>query len=236
MSNDTIGTMPLESLLLSRDPEVIRVFRPLLEKLSISVEVCRGANSGGEILSSERFDALILECDDLQDGLAVLEALRKGSSNKTCVAFAILNGTTTIQRAFQLGANFVLQKPVSIVNARRCLTTAINFMISERRRYFRYPTELPATISFGQSAELKATITNLSDGGMAIYFEGKLPPGGITKISFRLPGQGGVMECKGQIAWLNGTGRAGIRFAEVTKPQREQLQEWLAQQSESEGT
>ena len=49
--------MPLESLLLSRDPEVIRVFRPTLEKLSIAVEVGQGARSGSEILSSERFDA-----------------------------------------------------------------------------------------------------------------------------------------------------------------------------------
>ena len=42
--------MQLESLLLSRDPEVIRVVQPALEKLSIDVEVCRGINSGQEIL------------------------------------------------------------------------------------------------------------------------------------------------------------------------------------------
>ena len=38
--------MPLESLLLSRDPEIIRVLQPALEKLSIDVEVCRGVGSG----------------------------------------------------------------------------------------------------------------------------------------------------------------------------------------------
>ena len=42
--------MPLESLLLSRDPEIIRVLQPALEKLSIDVEVCRGVGSGNEIL------------------------------------------------------------------------------------------------------------------------------------------------------------------------------------------
>src|ERR1700758_5014061 len=102
--------MALESLLLSRDPEVIRVLRPTLEKLAIEVEVCRGARSGGEILSAEKFDAIIVDCDDLQGGLEVLEALRKGTSNKNSVTFAILNGSTTTQKAFQMGANFVLQK------------------------------------------------------------------------------------------------------------------------------
>src|SRR5207249_6126150 len=52
--------MPLESLLVSRDPQVIRVLRPALEKLAIEVEICRGADSGSEILSCEKFDAVIV--------------------------------------------------------------------------------------------------------------------------------------------------------------------------------
>ncbi len=58
--------MPLESLLLSRDPEIIRVLQPALEKLSIDVEVCRGVGSGQEILRTEKFDAIIVDCDDLK--------------------------------------------------------------------------------------------------------------------------------------------------------------------------
>ena len=74
--------MQLESLLLSRDPEVIRVVQPALEKLSIDVEVCRGINSGQEILRTERFDAIIVDCDDLKGALGVLEGLRKSVSNR----------------------------------------------------------------------------------------------------------------------------------------------------------
>src|SRR6266576_257534 len=140
--------MPLESLLLSRDPEVIRVLRPALEKLSIDVEVCSGVNSGQEILSTEKFDAVLVDCDDLKGAVGVLESLRKSASNKNSVTFAILNGGTSTQQAFQMGANFVLQKPISALNAKRCLGAAINFMIREQRRYFRHPVEIPATIAF----------------------------------------------------------------------------------------
>ena len=131
--------MALESLLLSRDAQVIRVLRPTLEKLSIDVEVCRGVSSGTEILSNEKFDAVIVDCDDLQGGLDVLAGLRKGTSNRNSVMFAILNGTTTTHRAFELGANFVLQKPISVLNATRCFGAALGFMARERRRYFRQP-------------------------------------------------------------------------------------------------
>src|SRR2546430_16660860 len=101
--------MGLDSLLVSRDPQVIDVLRPTLAKLSVDVEVCRGAHSGNEILSSEKFDAVIVDCDDLQGGLSVLESLRKGPSNKNSVTFAFLNGGTTTRRSFELVVNFVLR-------------------------------------------------------------------------------------------------------------------------------
>src|ERR1700730_10715043 len=169
-----LNLMRLESLLLSRDPEVIRVLQRALEKLSIDVEVCRGIGSGQEILRTEKFDAVIVDCDDLKGGLDVLASLRKSASNKNSATFAILNGSTTTQQAFQMGANFALQKPISAMNARRCFSAAINFMIRERRRYFRHPVEMPATLACGGGQKAKVTVTNLSEGGMAIFFRGQL--------------------------------------------------------------
>ncbi|PYV98658.1 MAG: hypothetical protein DMG89_10580 [Acidobacteria bacterium] len=221
--------MQLESLLLSRDPEVIRVLRPTLEKLSIDLEVCRGAKSGAEIISSEKFDAIIIDCDDLQGGLEVLSAMRKESSNKSSVAFAILNRQTTTHKAFELGANFVLQKPLSGLNAMRCFSAAINFMLRERRRYFRQPVEIPVTLVFGEK-EFKATATNLSEGGMAIYFRGKLPKGGISRVVFSMPGAATPLQPRAHIAWLDGAGHAGLRFTEMPKDMHTQLDHWLTEE------
>jgi len=223
------AAMQLESLLLSRDPEVIRVLRPTLEKLSIDLEVCRGAKSGTEIISSEKFDAIIIDCDDLQGGLEVLSAMRKGSSNKSSVAFAILNGQTTTHKAFELGANFVLQKPLSALNSMRCFSAAINFMLRERRRYFRQPVEIPVTLVFGEK-EFKATATNLSEGGMAIYFRGKLPKGGISRVVFSMPGAATPLQPRAHIAWLDGAGHAGLRFTEMPKDMHTQLDHWLTEE------
>jgi CheY-like chemotaxis protein len=223
--------MPLESLLVSRDAEVIRVLRPTLEKLAIQVEVCRGARSGNEILLSEKFDAVIVDCDDLQDGLQVLENLRRGTSNRNSVAFAIVNGNTNTQSAFQLGAKFVLQKPVSALNAMRCFGAALSFMTRERRRYFRHPVEMPVTVIFDEGRELKCTATNISDGGMAILFQGKIPKGGVSRAAFKLPGTATPIEPKAQLAWADGAGRAGLRFTDSTRL-LPQLEHWLNEQFE----
>ena len=94
----------LESLLLSRDPDVFRVLRPTLEKLSIDVEVCQEAKKASEILISEKFDAVIVDCDDMPGGVEVLEGLRATPSNQNSVTFAVVNGKkTTTQQAFNMG-------------------------------------------------------------------------------------------------------------------------------------
>jgi hypothetical protein len=108
-----------------------------------------------EIPGLRKFDAVIVDCDDLQDGLSVLEGLRKGQVTELG-HFAILNGSTTTRKAFELGANFVLQKPISPTNAMRCFGAALSFG-GEQRRYFRHPIELPIMIVFAQGQELKAT-------------------------------------------------------------------------------
>src|SRR6202451_3823031 len=111
----------LESLLLSRDVEVFRVLRPTLEKLAIELEICQEAKKASEILISDKFDAVIVDCDDLPGGVEVLEGVRATPCNQTSVTFAIVNGKkTTTQQAFGMGVNFVRHKPLTALNANRC--------------------------------------------------------------------------------------------------------------------
>lgn len=228
-----VESMNLESLLVCRDAEVVRVLRPTLEKLSIEVEVSAAARSGAEILSSSKFDAVIVDCDDLQGGVDVLRSLRANNSNKTSVSFAILNGKTTTQQAFEMGANFVLQKPITTAGTLRCFNTAMSFMVREKRRYFRCPLEMPVKLVFKQGEELKATATNLSEGGMAIHFDGTLAKNAVAKVQFTLPGTKHPMEPKVEVAWADGLGRAGIRFQDVPDSSREQLEKWIMKRLES---
>lgn len=219
--------MNLDSLLISRDADLLGVLRPALEKISVNIEVCAGSEPGHNLMAKRKFDAVIIDCDDLQNGFDLLRWLRQTQSNAKSVSFAVVNGKTTTQQAFQSGANFVLQKPLTPLHASRCFNAALNFMVRERRRYFRHPADMPLRIGLPQNQEMTATATNLSEGGMAIRFIGKLAKDAQAQFRFTLPGANISLELKGEVAWADGTGHAGIRFVEVPQSSQYQLDKWL---------
>ncbi len=226
--------MTLESLLLSHDPELVRVIRPTLEKLSIDVEICHDARAGSEIMISDKFDAIIVDCDDMSGGLALLQGLRNTPSNKNSVAFAILNGKrTTTQEAFGMGANFVLQKPISSLNASRCFHAALNFMLKERRRYFRQPVKMEVKVVL-EGKTIIATSTNVSEGGIAVMLHEALPKGATPHVKFSLPNSQIRMEVEAEVAWADFKGLAGLRFHNVPKSAQDQLERWLDDQMEQQ--
>ena len=228
------NAMNLDSLLISQDAALLGVLRPALEKISVNVQVCPGSQPGNDLLAKRKFDAIIIDCDDLQNGRDVLRSLRQTQSNAKSVAFAVVNGKTTTQEAFQSGANFVLQKPLSPLHASRCFNAALNFMVREKRRYFRHPVEMPLRISLPHDQELTATSTNLSEGGMAIRILGKLPKDAEAQFHFTLPGSNISLQLKGEVAWTDGTGHVGVRFIGVPQSSQYQLEKWLTERLQSE--
>jgi CheY-like chemotaxis protein len=226
--------MTLDSLLLSQDPDLVRVIRPTLEKLSIDVEICHEARAAADILISEKFDAVVVDCDDLKGGLEVLQGLRSTPSNKNSVTFAVLNGKrTTTKEAFGMGANFVLQKPISALNASRCFHAALNYMVKERRRYFRHPVKMLVQIVLGEKI-VKATSTNISESGIALMLREALPKGATPRLQFTLPEMNLNMDVDAEVVWADVKGRAGFRFHNVPQSSQELLEKWLDDRLEEE--
>jgi DNA-binding response OmpR family regulator len=226
--------MNLDCLLISRDADLLEVLRPALEKISVNLQVCEEVQPGNELLAKRKFDAVIIDCDDMQNGFDLLRSLRQTQSNAKSVSFAVVNGKTTTQQAFKSGANFVLQKPLTPLHAARCFNAALNFMVRERRRYFRHPVDMPLRITLPHNQEMTATATNLSEGGMAIRVLGKLPENAQAQLRFTLPEANISLELKGQVAWFDGTGHAGIRFVDVPQSSQYQLDQWLTDRLQQE--
>ena len=156
--------MALHALLLSRDPEVHRTIRRVLDAANIDLDLSNNADQARHILLRRKYDALLVDCDDMPNGPLVLRELRQGKSNKSCIAFALVNGKTTIQQAFEMGANFVLDKPVSLERATRSVRAAQGLIMRERRRYHRHLIKATGAILVDQGAELPLNITNISHG------------------------------------------------------------------------
>src|SRR5512141_638847 len=195
--------MALQSLLLSRDDDVIRVLRRVLTDLEIDVEVCTGPDKAAEELARQKWDAVIIDCDDVHGALDVLRAVRQTPSNKTSTAFAIINGITAVRGAFELGANLALEKPLTADRAKHSFRAVHGMMLQERRRYFRHPVDVAVTLKFDDKDkhrhyEILATAINLSEGGMAVKLN-SVPPDmkAMATLHFILPGTHNWIETAG---------------------------------------
>ncbi len=222
--------MALVALLLSRDPDAIRVFRRALDDLAVDLEVCTRAEAALARLGAQKFDAVVVDCDDLALGVEVLESVGKTSSNKRAIALAIINGITSMREAFEWGAHFVLEKPLSVERAGRSMRAALGFMYAEQRRYFRFPVQCTVALKFGEAKQVSCTTTNISEGGLAIRLEEAIAGQDQMDLRLRLPGMAEPVEAKGEFAWLDGKGNAGIRFLHLPMESRRTLMRWLADQ------
>ena len=223
--------MSLQSLVLCSDDKVMRVLRRVLSDLEISVEQCTTADSAVRRLTRQRFEAVIVDCSDEGIAANVLKSVRSAPCNKHAVAVAIIDGQKAVRSAFALGAHFVLYKPISPERARTSFRAARALMKCERRRNVRVAIEIPVMLSLGDGAQQKATTSDLSEGGMAVYVSRRAQKSGALGVKFTLPGDETVIECHGEIAWDTGGSQVGIRFVDLVAELRAQLKTWLARHS-----
>jgi CheY-like chemotaxis protein len=223
--------MNLKSLLLCADEKIVRVLRRTLGDLDIGVELCASAEMALRKLTRERFEAIIVDCAG-PGAAEVLRSARTSPCNKRAVAVAILDPDTGMRSAFEVGANFVLYKPVSVERAKSSFRAARALMKKERRRNSRISVHIPVEISSRESgARFKVNTTDLGEGGLAISLPRRSKPHGRWQLSFTLPGSSTVLEVDAEFAW-EGTGtQVGLRFQNQTSEFARQLREWIARNS-----
>jgi len=225
--------MPLEALLLSRDENVIRVFRRVFGEYNIELKVLANSGEGLVNIAHHKYDSVVVDCDDVPDGRDVLEALRTGRSNRSAIAFAILNGTTTVKQANALGANFVLDKPLIMDRVSRSVRAAHGLIQRERRRYHRHELNIQMTVVSGPR-EVGAKLLNLSEGGCAIQPMGDAVFSGMVSFHFMLPESKQMVDGKAEVAWTKPDGSVGLHFTMIEPKSKSAFDLWLTEHIEHE--
>lgn len=219
--------MSLQSLVVCSDEKIVRVLRRVLSDLEIAVEHCSQTDAALHKLTRQRYETVIVDCSDARGASQILRSARTAPCNKRAIAVAILDEKTGLQNAFAMGAHFVLHKPISMERAKTSFRAARALMKRERRRNVRLPVEIPVTFIYEKGAGQQKTVTvDLSEGGMAVRLS-KHPSQGAFRIRFKLPGNQGEIECRGEVAWENGSGAAGVRFVDLPGHSQRQLKAWL---------
>jgi CheY-like chemotaxis protein len=225
------AAMRLQSLVLCADEKILRVLRRVLSDLEISIDHCTDSDAAIHKLTRQRFEAVIVDCTSEQVASQVLRAVRSAPCNKRAVAVAILDGEKAVKSAFELGAHFVLYKPISTEKAKTSFRAARALMKRERRRNSRLPVEIPVTVSFqGGEGQQRTVTSDISEGGFAVQPAPVGNAGGM-KVIFTLPVMDYKIECDAEVAWANSTRQAGIRFKDLAIEDSNQLKAWLESQT-----
>jgi len=117
--------MATRAFLLCGDEKAVQAVTQILDELEVSFEQSSEPAFSLKRLATQRFDLLIVDCDNAQNATQVFNSARASNLNKTSIAIAIVEGKAGVPNAFRLGASLVLTKPVSLEQARNTLRTGI---------------------------------------------------------------------------------------------------------------
>jgi c-di-GMP-binding flagellar brake protein YcgR len=224
--------MSLQSLVLCSDEKIVRVLRRVLSDLDIGIDQSPDADSAIRKLTRQRYEAVIVDCTDEQAASQVLKSARTAPCNKRAVAVAVIDGKKALRSAFDLGAHFVLYKPLSAERAKASFRAARALMKRERRRNIRVAIEMPVILVLNDGAGQQRTVTSdLGEGGMAIQSSQRPKKQGAMTVQFALPGTEDTIHCTGEVAWENTGRQTGIRFVDLTPEARDQLKAWIKSHS-----
>jgi len=117
--------MATRAFLLCGDEKAVHAISQILDELEVSFEHSSEPPFALKRLPAQRFDLLIVDCDNAQNATQVFNSARASSLNKNSIAIAIVEGKAGVPNAFRLGASLVLTKPVSLEQARNTLRTGV---------------------------------------------------------------------------------------------------------------
>jgi CheY-like chemotaxis protein len=215
----------LEFLVVCNDYAVLKAITGSIQKLQGRLNCAPSAVSAKEYIARRKVDGIIIDMS-VPGALELIRTVRKGSSNKLSIVFACPQTPAEAGSAIHAGANYVVHKPVTDEKMFQTLNTAAAMMVAEKRRYFRYPLMVPVELVLN-SKEMRATMSNLSEGGMAVLCMANCPVGAHLQFSFELP-FGGPIHGKGAISWANSEGLIGIQFTSLNESAYTHLSDWIS--------
>src|SRR6202049_4819480 len=116
--------MSYQALLCCPNEKTARVVSQVLSELEFSVEPCHEPFAAVKKLMVQHFDAIVVDCDNEQNAALLFKSARNSGSNQSSLAVAVVEGQVGVAKAFRLGANLVLTKPIHVEQSKGTLRVA----------------------------------------------------------------------------------------------------------------
>jgi periplasmic protein TonB len=116
--------MGYQALLFCPDEKIARTVTQVLSELEFTVDACVEPFAAVKKLMGQHFDAVVVDCDNEQNATLLFKSARNSTSNQASLAVAVVEGQAGVAKAFRIGANLVLTKPINVEQAKGTLRVA----------------------------------------------------------------------------------------------------------------
>src|ERR1700691_4560425 len=116
--------MGYQALLFCPDEKLAIVVSQVFAELDFTVESVHEPFAAVKKLMAQRYDAIVVDCDNEQNASLLFKSARNSNSNQSSLAIAVVEGQMGVAKAYRIGANLVLTKPVNVEQAKGTLRVA----------------------------------------------------------------------------------------------------------------
>ena len=116
--------MGYQALLFCSDEKLARVVSQVFSELDFSVEPVNEPFAAVKKLMTQRYDAIAVDCENEQNASLLFKSARNSSTNQSSLALALVEGQAGVAKAYRIGANLVLTKPINVEQAKGTLRVA----------------------------------------------------------------------------------------------------------------
>lgn len=221
--------MTPEALILTSDFELSHMVRVAVERFGITAGVALRTTDALKHLEGNKFDLVIVDCSDLDQGCAALRKMRLNRTHRSAVSIAIIGDRDHAKYVSDSGANFVVRHSNYEVELAATLRSAYGLVLRERGRYNRFPSASAVNVRLGALVS-DGRVLNISQGGLCISgIQHSLH--GHVQLQFALEEGSIAIQASGNVVWQR-DGLVGIEFATMSKVSRSELEQWLSEQFE----
>ena len=187
--------MGYQALLFCPDEKLARVVSQVFGELDFTVEPVHEPFAAVKRLMAQRYDAIVVDCENEQNASLLFKSARNSSSNQSSLAIALVEGQAGVAKAYRIGANLVLTKPINVEQAKGTLRVARGLLRKNSDAAASAaasatpvkPTSVSADSSFQSPSRGAAATTPPSSHNDLPEFEASLPEAMPARVPAEVP-------------------------------------------------
>ena len=116
--------MGYQALLFCTDEKLARVVSQLFSELEFAVSPISDPFAAVKNLMAQHYDAIVIDCENEQSAYLMIKSARNSTFNQGSLAIGLVEGQAGVAKAYRMGANLVLTKPINVEAAKGTLRVA----------------------------------------------------------------------------------------------------------------